>query len=177
MRRPRPETWAALFLLVAGLSVAWTAAAGMVGLLLSPFLLSDQRLLERSLPTALPGFEQLRVLAREPGTTATDRRLRFEVAVALAGGGRRFCRGLLIYHHRPTPAFDLVWDDPPCAEAAAAVRLAHQILAGGSLRYSLMLYGEQRSHQAEQLLRRWLLTGRLRLQDIPGADNRRLLSP
>jgi|GEM_PF-6410243 len=176
MKRPPPETWAALCLLVAGILVAVSAATGLVGLVLGPHWLSDQSLLERSLPMAAPGFVQPRVLAREPGTTATDRRLRFEVAIAVADGGRRLCQGLLIYHHRPAPATDLVWDDPLCAEAVAVVRLAHQILAGGSLRYSPMLYGDQRSHQAELLLRHWLSTGRLRLQDIPGADNRRLLS-
>jgi hypothetical protein len=177
MKRLHPETWAALCVLVAGILVAVSAAAGLVGLELGPHWLSDQSLLERSFSTALPGLAQPRVLAREPGTTATDRRLRFEVAVAVADGGRRLCQGLLIYHHRPTPATDLVWDDPLCAEAVAVVRLARQILAGGSLRYSPMLYGEQRSDQAAQLLRHWLSTGRLRLQDIPGADNRRLLAP
>jgi hypothetical protein len=122
MKRLHPETWAALCVLVAGILVAVSAAAGLVGLELGPHWLSDQSLLERSFSTALPGLAQPRVLAREPGTTATDRRLRFEVAVAVADGGRRLCQGLLIYHHRPTPATDLVWDDPLCAEAVAHPR-------------------------------------------------------
>lgn len=167
---------AALLLGGMGLLVASAAAIGIVGLLVGPHLLDDAMVLERYLPTSLPGFEQPRVLAREAGSTATYRRLRFEVAVALADGGRRTCRGLLIYHHWPTPTADLAWDDPTCAEAVAVVRLARQILAGGSLRHSPALYGRERTRQAEQLLRQWLATGRLRLQDIPGADNRRLLS-
>lgn len=170
------ELPAALLLGGMGLLVASTAVLGVIGLLIGPYRLTDEKVLERYVPTTLPGFEEARVLAREAGNTATYRRLHFEVAVASADGGRRTCRGLLIYHHRPTPTADLAWDDPACAEAVAVVRLARQILAGGSLRYSPALYGEERTRQAERLLRHWLVTGRIHLQDIPGADNRRLLS-
>ncbi|MCS7038713.1 MAG: hypothetical protein RMN24_00415 [Anaerolineae bacterium] len=167
---------AALILMALGLLVATAAAIGLIGLLVGPQRLTDAMVLERYVSTSLPGFEQARVLAREPGTTATYRRLRFEVAVALPDGSQRICQGLLVYHQRPAPTADLAWDDPACAEAVAVVRLARQILAGGSLRHSPALYGEARTRQAERLLRHWLATGRLRLQDIPGADNRRLLS-
>lgn len=174
-------------LLLLGAVVALLAIIGIIGIIGSPSLLTDQTILERHLHSgnpgasagpALPGFAHPLVLSRQPDSTSTDRTLRIQVEIATPTGFLT-CRGLLIYHHDAPPSSELAWDADQqalCAEAEARVRLARQILAGGSLRHSYDLYGKERTDQVVQLLRLWLATGLLRPDDIPGADNREIVA-
>ncbi|MCO6452939.1 MAG: hypothetical protein J5I90_19300 [Caldilineales bacterium] len=169
----RKSLAAVLFLF--GLIVLFISIAAVTSLIIGPRLHSDQELLTRYLQLSRPGYLHVTPLSHESNSSARHRRIRIESGIDTPDAVLT-CQGLFIYHYVSPPSWDLAWDSAECTRSDETLRLARRILDGGSLAHTYALYGETQAKAVQGLLQKWLRQGVLTLSDIPGTENRAMLT-